>query len=66
MTPLTVEEARRAAMVALYDRTHGPAPDCYAARSEWWRLAAEESTNPDEQLQWASNQARLADGGLTR
>jgi hypothetical protein len=46
-------------MVALYSRTHGPAPDKYRAIARWWRLHAEESANPSECLGYADNQDRL-------
>ena len=59
MKPLTESEERRRRMMALYSRTHGPAPDKYRAIARWWRLAAQESRNPNELMQYAENQDAL-------
>lgn len=59
MRPLSKAGERRRKMVALYSRTHGPAPDKYRAIARWWRLHAEESANPSECLGYAGNQDRL-------
>jgi hypothetical protein len=66
MRPLTKEQERRRKMVALYPRTHGPAPDRYRASARWWRLHAEESANPKECLGFADNQDRLYSDMLER
>lgn len=59
--PLTRDEARRQAMVALYPRTHGPErADKYRAIADWWRLYAEESMTPDVCLGYAANQDAIA------
>lgn len=53
--PLTKPDDRRARQVEIYERTHGPEPDCYLAQAEWWRIDAEESATPDASLQYAKN-----------
>jgi hypothetical protein len=58
---LTVAEARRQKMCALYPRTHqADCPDKFRAIAEWWRLHAEESAAPKQCLQYAENQERIA------
>jgi hypothetical protein len=66
MRPLSVSDERRRKMVALYPRTHGPAPDKYRAIARWWRLHAEESATPQECLGYAENQDRLYQDMLER
>lgn len=56
---LTKIEQRRRKMVALYARTHGPAPDRYRATARWWRLHAEETKTPDQCREHADAQDRL-------
>jgi hypothetical protein len=58
---LTVEEDRRRRMVALSPRLRGPAPDCYRASAEWWRIHAEETAVPERCHEYANNQDAIAD-----
>lgn len=66
MRALTKKEGRRRKMVALYPRTHGPAPEKYRGIARWWRLQAEESADPAECLRYADNQDRLYADMLAR
>lgn len=58
---LTVEEERRRKRLALDERARQPScPDKYRAIAEWWRLHAEETAVPEQSLEYADNQDRLA------
>jgi len=57
---LTVEEDRLRRRLALYERCHGPDPDCYRAIAEWWAICSEESADPATSLRHADNHNRLA------
>lgn len=60
MRALSVPNDIRSKQVSLFNRVHGPAPDCYQAIAEWWRLEAMISKNPALCHWYADNQYRLA------